>query len=88
MGRAGIEPAALGLKVRPDKRQRTARLGNPCSQVVPELQLTTCHAAYGDKLVRASVLAPTVPSPLSAALLEAYVTANGYVCPGPRPAPL
>jgi len=29
MGREGFEPSTLGLRVRPDKPQRTASLGNP-----------------------------------------------------------
>jgi hypothetical protein len=78
VGREGFEPSTLGLRVRPTSSTEPQDTETPCNEVVPEPQLTTCHAAYGDKLVRASVLAPNRSEPTQRkALLEAYIAAMG-----------
>ena|SRR6266496_4380062 len=83
MGREGFEPSTLGLRVRPDKLQRTTRHRNPLERGGSRTATNYVPRSYGDKLVRASVLAPNRSEPTQRkALLEAYIAANGYVCPG------
>jgi hypothetical protein len=72
MGRAGIEPATLGLKVRVDELQRTAR-DRKTLQIAPTTDATNCSETH---LVETSLYAHRTHATLT------RLTTADFVVPG------